>query len=279
MGSSKSSLALTSTAVLSALSAIGLLAGCSSSEGDSPAQEGTNVPREVEHLSVSIKEHTAMLPNSFTQGLEVDPEGMLLVGTGLYGQSRLLRLEPGAKAPEQEVSLPPSLFGEGITQTQDAIWQLTWKAGEAIKRDPVTFEETGRARYEGEGWGLCAAGEDKSELIMSDGSNELRHLDAQTFEETAPRTPVTLEGQSVEEINELECVDGQVFANVWMSEDILRIDPTSGEVTAVIDAAGLNKSGPQTQNDVLNGIAHIPGTEEFWITGKRWVDLYRVTFE
>ena len=74
-------------------------------------------------------------------------------------------------------------------------------------------------------------------------------------------------------------MDGQVFANVWMSEDILRIDPTSGEVTAVIDAAGLNKSGPQTQNDVLNGIAHIPGTEEFWITGKRWVDLYRVTFE
>ena len=130
--------------------------------------------------------------------------------------------------------------------------------------------------YEGEGWGLCNFG---NELIMSDGSEQLRHVDPKTFEEIAPRTQVTLDGNAVDNLNELECVDGAVYANVWMSKDILRIDPASGQVTAVIDTTGLEHVDSDDPNAVLNGIAHIPGTDEFWVTGKRWDDLYRVRFE
>ncbi|MDO5032722.1 glutaminyl-peptide cyclotransferase [Corynebacterium sp.] len=256
-----------------ALAATVGLSACTASDAPNPAQES---PTEPESLSVTVLEHTSMIPDSFTQGLEVDAEGNLLVGTGQYGQSRLMRLRPGETTPSQSVDLDPEFFGEGITQAGEHIWQLTWKAGEAIQRDAATFEETGRVRYPGEGWGLCNAG---SQLVMSDGSAQLRHLDPQTFEEIAPRTTVTRQGQPVDNLNELECVDGAVFANVWMSEEILRIDPDSGQVTGVIDAAGLNENGPRTPDDVLNGIAHIPGTDEFWITGKRWVDLYRVRFE
>ncbi|HAT1144884.1 TPA: glutaminyl-peptide cyclotransferase [Corynebacterium striatum] len=289
MGSFITSFSSRITALAAAIGTVGALVACSNDAPANPdeaisaspasSEKGEEAGEAVEHLKVSVKEHTKMIPNTFTQGLEVDPDGNLLVGTGLYGQSRLMRVKPGAEEATQEVSLSTEYFGEGIAQTSDAIWQLTWKAGQAVKRDPVTLEEVGRATYEGEGWGLCALGADKTQLIMSDGSSQLRHLDPQTFEEVAPRTDVTLEGQPVEKINELECVDGNVYANVWMSEDILRIDPQSGAVTAVIDASGLNENGPTSINDVLNGIAHIPGTNEYWITGKRWVDLYRVTFE
>lgn len=229
-----------------------------------------------ERLGVTVLEKTTMLPGAFTQGLEVDRDGNLLVGTGMYGESKLLRVRPGSRHPLEEISLNTTYFGEGITQTEHGIWQLTWKSGTAILHDSTTFAETNRVPYEGEGWGLCNFG---NELIMSDGSDQLRHVDPKTFEEIAPRTQVTLDGNAVDNLNELECVDGAVYANVWMSKDILRIDPASGQVTAVIDTTGLEHVDSDDPNAVLNGIAHIPGTDEFWVTGKRWDDLYRVRFE
>lgn len=278
-----------SRALATALSAAVLLAplaSCSSQAADEHASSSTTTAagsdgtspsaRTPERLGVTVLDTASLPPDTFTQGLEVDPDGHLLIGTGLNGKSRLMRLTPGAATPSEEVALEDSFFGEGITQTDAGIWQLTWKAGTAFLRDSTTFEELQRAHYDGEGWGLCNAG---SELIMSDGSAMLRHLDPQTFEERGPRTEVTLDGSPVDNLNELECVNGVVYANIWMSEDILRIDPASGVVTAVIDTANLNHVPSVDPNAVLNGIAHIPGTDEFWITGKLWDELYRVRFE
>lgn len=278
-----------SRALAAAFSAAALLApltSCSSQAADEHASSSTTTAagsdgtspstRSPERLGVTVLDTVPLPPDTFTQGLEVDPDGHLLIGTGLNGKSRLMRLTPGTETPSEEVALENSFFGEGITQTDAGIWQLTWKAGTAFLRDSTTFEELQRAHYDGEGWGLCNAG---SELIMSDGSAMLRHLDPQTFEERGPRTEVTLDGSPVDNLNELDCVDGVVYANVWMSEDILRIDPASGVVTAVIDTANLNHVPSADPNAVLNGIARIPGTDEFWITGKLWDELYRVRFE
>ncbi len=271
-------------AVLSSTALLAPLSSCSSSpEGDDTApnthaisQDASASATKAERLGLTVLDTVPHLPHTFTQGMEVDPDGNLLIGTGLYGQSKLLRVRPGSLNPLEEIALNNSHFGEGITQTDAGIWQLTWKSGTAILRDSTTFAELNHADYDGEGWGLCNAG---SELIMSDGSAELRHFHPETFEERGPRTTVTLDGSPVDNLNELECVDGHVYANVWMSEEILRIDPESGEVTAVIDTTNLNHRPYDDPNAVLNGIAHIPGTDEFWITGKLWDDLYRVRFE
>lgn len=211
-------------------------------------------------------------PSYFTQGLELADDGSLLIGTGLYGESGLYRLSPGQTEPEAAVMLDDSLFGEGITQVGDTTWQLTWKAGEAIRYD-ADFNEVDRVSYPGQGWGLCAADD---QLYLSDGTAQLRTVDPETFAETG-RIPVTLNGEPVTEINELECANGAIYANVWMNTDILRIDPASGQVTAVIDASGVPNNAEPNPDNVLNGIAHIQG-EEFYITGKRWPQLYRVEF-
>lgn len=213
-------------------------------------------------------------PDSFTQGVEVAEDGTLYVGTGQVGQSRIYRSTPqGQELVSRDID--PSFFGEGITRTGDTIWQLTWQNGVAMRRDAETLEEIGRAQYSGEGWGLCAR---QNEVIMSDGSAELRRMDPESFAERE-RFTVTLDDQPVDYLNELECVGDEIYANVFLSTDIMRIDASSGVVTAVIDASSLPNNAVADPNNVLNGIAHIPGTEEFYLTGKRWPDMYRVTFE
>lgn len=174
----------------------------------------------------------------------------------------------------QEVRLPADLFGEGITVIGDRIWQLTWQEGIAVQRDRATLREVNRVSYQGEGWGLCYDG---SRLVASDGSSSLTFRDPHTF---APlgQVRVTVAGQPVDQLNELECADGQVWANVWQTDWILRIDPASGQVTGVVDASGLLTPRERARADVLNGIAAVPGTDEFLLTGKYWPHTYRVRF-
>ncbi len=231
-------------------------------------------PAEPERLTTVVQQRYGFDPASFTQGLEAAGDGTLYVGTGQRGQSRVYvrDLEGRELAGRQ---LEPALFGEGITRAGDHLWQLTWQEGVAIKRDAATLEEVGRTRIDGEGWGLCAR---DGEVIYSDGTSQLRRMDPDTLEERE-RFDVTLGGAPVDGLNELECVGGDVYANVFLSTDILRIDAASGEVTAVIDASGLPNNAAPDPNNVLNGIAHIPGTDEFYLAGKRWPDLYRVSFE
>ena len=173
---------------------------------------------------------------------------------------------------------------------QDVGDTLTWHWGlwdhrldvrEAFARDAVTLEETRRASYSGEGWGLC---EQAGRLVMSDGSSTLTFRDPATFAETG-RVEVLADGLRVENLNELECVDGpdgpEVWANLWRTNDIVRIDPATGEVTGFADATPLvDALSPEARAkaDVFNGIAHVPGTDHFLVTGKYWPTLFEVRF-
>lgn len=249
-----------------------LIASCSTDiPVDNADPAGPSGPAGVERLGVAITGRHPFNKESFTQGLELDGEH-LLVGTGQFGESRIYRSTLGGEELRSE-DLPPEHFGEGLTRYQDIVWQLTWRAGIAYKRDAATLEELGTVRYPGEGWGICAA---QDHLVMSDGTAQLRILDPLTFAERE-RITVTLAGEPVDRINELECVGEAVYANRFLTTDILRI-AADGTVTALIDASDVPNNAARQANNVLNGIAHIPGTDRFLITGKRWPDLYEVRF-
>ena len=234
--------------------------------------EETNDTSTVERLVPEIVATHAFDATSFTQGLEV-MDGDLLIGTGQYGDSRIYRSTiDGEQSQSQE--LEPQYFGEGLTRVGNTVWQLTWKAGMAFKRDAQTLEEIDRVSYDGEGWGACAF---EDFLITSDGSSTLTKRDPDTFAEIE-EINVTLDGAEVPGLNELECVDGQVYANIFLDTDIVRIQSDTGEVTAVIDASHLPNNATPDPDHVLNGIAHIPGTDRFYLSGKRWPDLYEVRF-
>lgn len=214
-------------------------------------------------------------PTAFTQGLEL-ADGVLYEGTGIEGESVLRTVDPATGAERRRVDLPDEFFGEGITVVGPRIWQLTWRNHVAIERDRATLAERGRVDYPGEGWGLChdaAAGR----LVMSDGSDRLTFRDPTSFERTG-EVPVTSAGRPVQRLNELECAHGSVFANVWQTDTIVRIDPASGRVTAELDLTGLLPADERARADVLNGIAAVPGTDEFLVTGKYWPKMYRVKF-
>lgn len=232
-------------------------------------------PVTVEQLRVEVLESYPHDPAAFTQGLEIH-DGVLYEGTGLYGQSDLRIVEPETGVVRERVALPATAFGEGITVVGDRIWQLTFREEFAFLRDRATLAEISRADYAGQGWGLCHDPV-RDRLVMSSGQPELVFRDPETFE-TLGSVPVTLDGQPLLDINELECVDGQVWANVWRTDRIVRIDPETGVVTAVVDAAGLLTESEQAGVDVLNGIAAVPCSDTFMITGKFWPRLFLVRF-
>nr|WP_033378098.1 glutaminyl-peptide cyclotransferase [Corynebacterium lubricantis] len=246
----------------------------SSSDATEAIGSSTSDNAPVEELIPRIHEVYPFDQTSFTQGLELAPDGTLLVGTGQEGESRIYRRTIEGEELQSE-DLDPAYFGEGITVAGDHIWQLTWKDGIAIERDAVTLKEVGTAEYEGEGWGLCAF---RDHIVFSDGTSQLRRMTMDTLEEY-DRFDVTLEGQPVEGINELECVGDDVYANVFTTSDIYRIDGETGVVTAVIDASGLPNNAESDPDNVLNGIAYDSKKERFLLSGKRWPDLYEVTFE
>ncbi|MGY1709608.1 glutaminyl-peptide cyclotransferase [Geodermatophilus sp. SYSU D00758] len=212
-------------------------------------------------------------PSAFTQGLELH-EGTLYEGTGLEGRSQLRVLDPATGKVQRAESLPGELFGEGIAVAGDRIWQLTWRDGVVLEWDRATLALRQQLPLDGEGWGLC---HDGTRLVRSDGTDRLRFHDPVTFAETGS-VPVTIDGEPVTQLNELECVDGQVWANVWPSDVLVRIDPTSGRVTAAVDAAGLLDPEQRANPDaVLNGIAAL-GNDEYLLTGKLWPVSFRVRF-
>ena len=259
---------------ISAVSAVALLVGCSAEGSSTSAQQKTE---GTEMLTVSINETLPFDDSSFTQGLEVAPDGTLYVATGMNGESRIYRTTTEGKELASQ-DLAPEFFGEGITRVGDHLWQLTWQSNTAIKRDAETLDELERTSFDGEGWGLCHR-QDAGEVIFSDGTAELRRMDPDTLTERE-RFTVTRDGQPLEGINELECVGDDIYANIFTTTDIVRIDAKTGKVEALIDASGLPNNASPDPNHVLNGIAHIPDSDnEFFLTGKRWPDMYRVTFE
>ncbi|MFO8149471.1 MAG: glutaminyl-peptide cyclotransferase [Trueperaceae bacterium] len=212
--------------------------------------------------------------DAFTQGL-LFVDGRFYESTGRYGLSDLREVDAQTGAVVRRRPLEDRFFAEGLALAGERLIQLTYREGTALVYDRETFEEIDRFRYEGEGWGLCFDG---TGLWMSDGSSSLQRRDAATFALT-DRLDVRLDGRPVPRLNELECVDGHVYANVWLATEIVRIDAASGRVDAVIDAAALLPDDPAlraNRDAVLNGIAHDPETGRWWLTGKLWPALYEV---
>jgi glutamine cyclotransferase len=211
-------------------------------------------------------------PAAFTEGLEIDGN-VQYESTGLEGRSSLRATDLTTGAQLARIELAPQYFGEGITKAGNTLWQLTWKSGVAFARDPGTLAERGRAHYDGEGWGLCTRG---NRVVMSNGSSTLAFRDPVTFAQTGS---VRLTSHNDARLNSLDCApDGSVYANVWPTDHILHIDPESGRVLGDIDASGLLIPDQAVGTDVLNGIATLPGTGHFLITGKYWPTMFEVRF-
>jgi glutaminyl-peptide cyclotransferase len=207
---------------------------------------------------------------AYTEGLELDGP-VLYEGTGMAGQSQIRELDPVNGAVRRAVAVPNNYFGEGITVVGDRIWELTYRDGVAVEWDKRTFTPLREVPFAGEGWGVCRDGD---RVISSEGSDRLRFLDTASLAETGA-VNVTRDGQPVVGLNELECVDGQVWANVWPTDTIVRIDPATGSVNVVLDASSLRSPDVNKTGQVLNGIAHIGG-DEFLLTGKYWPSMFRV---
>jgi glutamine cyclotransferase len=211
-------------------------------------------------------------PDAFTQGLEYW-RGYLYESTGLNGRSsiRKVKLESGEVLRQR--SVPRAYFGEGITLWKSALIELTWQSHVAFVYDRDTFEPRRTFSYTGEGWGLT---HDATNVIMSDGTAALRFLDPETFVERR-RITVTDGGRPVTRLNELEYVKGQVFANIWTTDTIARVDPVSGRVLAWIDLRGLLPERDRIGSDaVLNGIAYDEAHDRLFVTGKLWPKLFEI---
>ncbi|SFT85840.1 Glutamine cyclotransferase [Lishizhenia tianjinensis] len=210
---------------------------------------------------------------SYTQGLEFY-KGELYEGTGQYGRSKLLKVLKEKGSTLKEVSLDNQYFGEGITILEDKIYQLTWKAKTCFVYDVNTFEEIKRLAYPTEGWGLCNNGE---QIIMSDGSHKIYFRNPETFAVEREIEVYTNRGP-VGNLNELEYINGKIYANVYTSNRLVVIDPNTGNVESVIDCdlLALDHRG---SGEVLNGIAYNPVSQKVYLTGKEWPELLEVSFK
>jgi glutaminyl-peptide cyclotransferase len=238
-----------------------LLAGCGAAAPAEPPVDGYKVVREYPHD-----------PTAFTEGL-LYLDGKLYESTGLNRQStiREVRLEDGKVL--RSVSLEPQYFGEGIVNWGNEIVSLTWQDGIGFRWNRADFRRTGQFRYMGEGWALT---QDGKNVIMSDGTSELRFLDPRTMAERK-RIKVTYKGEPVERLNELEWVKGEIFANIWMGRRIARIDPKTGKVRGWIDLAMLVAENANGDPDsVLNGIAYDSRRDRLFVTGKNWAKLFEI---
>ncbi len=212
---------------------------------------------------------------AFTQGLLLH-EGYLYESTGLVGESSLRQVNLATGEVVRMRSVPEPHFAEGLELVGDELLQLTWQTGTLFRYDVDSFELLREQSYEGEGWGLCYDGE---ALWMTDGSATLFRRDPASFEVLSSVT-VTLTGSPVPRLNELECVGGKVYANVWLTDIIVRIEPESGRIDAIINAAGLRSAARVTGRDaVLNGVAYDAERDVFLVTGKLWPVIFEVRFE
>ncbi|HTU09985.1 MAG TPA: glutaminyl-peptide cyclotransferase [Allosphingosinicella sp.] len=210
-------------------------------------------------------------PRAFTQGLFY-LNGHLYESTGQVGQSTIRKVHFEDGRVLQSVPIPAGKFGEGIVNWNDQIISITWQGGAGYRWDLATLRRTGEWQYSGEGWGLTQNGTD---IIMSDGTSALRFLDPATLQERR-RITVTFRGEPLDQLNELEWVNGEIFANVWQSPRIVRIDPATGNITGVVDLSALAAQNGDDTDSVLNGIAYDRQGDRLFVTGKYWPRLYEI---
>jgi glutaminyl-peptide cyclotransferase len=236
---------------------------------DVPVTPVGEQPRQVAYDVVNSYPHD---PASFTQGL-LFHDGGVYEGTGQYGHSKLRRLEFPTGRAQKEISLSPELFGEGLALVGNRLIQLTWKSHRGFVYDLDTFRLLQEFTYDSEGWGLTYDGK---YLILSDGSSDLFYLDPETFRRVK-RLSVTMNGRPIRELNELEFIEGEIWANVWQTDLILRIDPSTGRVTSFLDLKGILAPSDKTGGeDVLNGIAYDSQQKRIFVTGKLWPRLFEI---
>jgi glutamine cyclotransferase len=265
--------------ILTVVAALAPLAACEVGYGiDRSTPAGAAADRAgqrigPQRLRAQVVESYPHDPGAFTQGLVLAGR-RLFESTGLEGRSSLREVDLASGKVLRKLDVPPPVFAEGLALVGSRLFQITWKHEVAYTYDRDTFKKGPTFDYTGEGWGLCYDGR---EIVMSDGSARLTFRGPETFR---PVREVTVRsgGQPVDQLNELECVGPHVYANIWMTERIVRIDPKSGEVTALIDASNLLAPAERFGTDVLNGIAHDPATDTFLITGKLWPRMFRVRF-
>lgn len=239
----------------------------------SPAPTGTNAAADT--FSTYTYEVTHAWPHdrgAFTQGL-LFLNGQLLESTGLNRQSSLRRVDLKTGDVLKRVDVPAQYFAEGLAALNGKLFQLTWQDRKCFVYDLESFQLEKEINYEGEGWGLTTDGH---WLIMSDGTDQLRFLDPETFAEKR-RVTVRAHGVPVNHLNELEYIKGEVFANVWGTDLVVRIDPATGRIVGVINFSGLLAAGDRDENtDVLNGIAYDAAGDRLFVTGKCWPKLFEV---
>jgi glutamine cyclotransferase len=216
--------------------------------------------------------------SAYTQGLMYVGEGVLLESTGIYGKSELRSVTLTDGTVRQRTRLPQERFGEGLALHDGIVFQLTWESGIAYVYDASTLQVRDSVRYAGEGWGLTSDG---TSLIMSDGSDTLRFLDPENFSVRRVLPVRFSTGGPVHKLNELEYSSGEIFANVYQSDWVVRIDPINGVVQEILDLSALlpgHDIGAGAEN-VLNGVAVDPSSGNLFVTGKRWPRLYELRLE
>jgi glutamine cyclotransferase len=211
--------------------------------------------------------------HAFTQGL-IYVDGRLYESTGLNGQSSIRMVDLSTGQVLQKYDLPQEYFGEGLTDWDSSLIQLTWQAHTGFVYDRFSFRLLRTFHYEGEGWGLT---HDQTQLIMSDGTSYLRFLDPKSFKETRRVRVLDESGHPVEQLNELEYLHGEIYANIWQTDEIVRISPRTGKVLGRIDLSGIiDKRELESAGAVLNGIAYDSKGDRLFVTGKLWPKLFEI---
>jgi len=234
---------------------------------NAPAENA--VPAKLGYQVVNIWPHD---PNAFTQGL-VFLDGKMIESTGQEGRSSLRNIDLQTGKILKKVDVPEPFFAEGIALLNNKIYQLTWQHQLGFIYDAQSFEKIGQFNYNGEGWGLTTDGHS---LILSDGSSRIRFLEPDSFRVT--KTIAVMDGKlPVDQLNELEFVNGEIYANIWHEDRIAAINPQTGRVTAWIDLAGLLQPGDvEDPEAVLNGIAYDQSSSRLFVTGKLWPRLFEI---
>jgi glutamine cyclotransferase len=249
-----------------------LFIGCNNSNGNSDSEISENtIPISTPRIVSTLSHDTS----SFTEGLEFY-DSTLIESGGNYGSSKLFQYDPKSGKVLKELKLDGKYFGEGITVLNDTLYQLTYKEGVAFLYDVKTFKKIKELPFKGEGWGMTNDGKN---LIVSNGSSSLFYYEPGTLK-LLKEVPVTENGNPVLNVNELEYVDGYVYANQWQYNYIVKIDPSNGNVVAKYDLSGINDSVKRLDPNAefLNGIAYNHATRKFYITGKHWPQMFEIQF-
>lgn len=229
-------------------------------------------PEEIPVYTYEVLESYPHDTRAYTQGL-VFHDGLFYESTGQYGESSLRKVELKKGKVKKKIDVPGQYFAEGMTILNGKIYQLTWQQNKGFIYDLKDFKLEGEFHYEGEGWGLTTDGQ---YLILSDGTNQIRFLDPKDFH--VIKTLSVFDGQQpLTELNELEYIHGEIYANVWKTDRIVRIDPRTGRINAWIDLTGLRPQETMTNGEnVLNGIAYDPQGDHLYVTGKRWPKIFEI---